>query len=86
MSSVDQVELLVPPYLTCRLGFLALARSFLCWVGFFVKNYSSYPARELLRVKSYDSYRPIALIGSDWVGFFRVSRVRLVRSEDHNRV
>jgi hypothetical protein len=50
--------------------FLALGQVFSGWVGFWVKNHGPYPARELLRVKNYGSYPPVALAGSGRAGFF----------------
>jgi hypothetical protein len=63
-----------------RSGFLALSRIFSGWVGFWVKNLAPYLARELLRVKNYGPYLPIALIGSGQAMFFSAGRVGLVGS------
>jgi hypothetical protein len=48
------------------------------WIGFFrvglvfsgKKNHGPYPPRELLRVKNYDSYPPVALVVLDRARFF----------------
>jgi hypothetical protein len=42
------------------------------------QNHGSYPVRELLWIKNYGSYQPVALTGSGQ--FFRTGRVRLVGS------
>lgn len=48
---------------------------FLGQVGFWVKNHILYPTRELLRVKNYGSYPPVALVRSGWARFFGGSGV-----------
>jgi hypothetical protein len=55
-----------------RLGwdFLALAQVFSGWVGFWVKNMAPYLIHELLQVKNYGLYLPVALVGSDRAEFF----------------
>jgi hypothetical protein len=66
----------VPPCLTCRVGFFGFGSGFSGWVGFWVKKHGLYPAHELLRVKNYGSYPPVALVGSGRVFFGRVGLVR----------
>jgi hypothetical protein len=41
------------------------------WIRFWVKNHGPYQFHELLRVKNYGLYPPVALlIGSGWVEYF----------------
>jgi hypothetical protein len=46
-------------------GFFFMSRVFSGWVRFWVKNHSTCPARELLRVENYDPYPTVALVRSD---------------------
>jgi hypothetical protein len=43
------------------------------------QNHDLYPTHELLQIKNYSPYLPVALVGSGWV-FFRAGRIGLVGS------
>jgi hypothetical protein len=77
MSSVRPGWSMTPVW---RVGFYGLGRGFFSfgsvffssWVRFWVKNYGSYLARELLWVKNYGPYLSVQLVKSGWTRFFLV--------------
>jgi hypothetical protein len=72
----------VPPCLTCEVGFFRVGSDFfgfgpgfLGWIGFWVNNHGSYPARELLWVKNYGTCPSVALVELGRAEFFRAGQV-----------
>jgi hypothetical protein len=63
-----RVGWLVPPYLMCWSVFSCSVEFFGDWSSFGSKSYGLCPVRELLWVKNYDSYQPVASVVS--VEFF----------------
>lgn len=76
----------IPPYWTCKGGLFWVGLIFFFGFGwvfdlieFWVKIHESHLTRELLQVKNYGPYPPVALIGSGRARFF-IGWVGLVES------